>query len=293
MYIGPNGALDVWDGNQVNIDALNGSGAVTKGQGGNNNVSLNVGVAGGSGSFSGVIQNPQTQTNGNSIAGSSILLIKSGAGVQVLTGSNTFTGPTTVNGGTLQVGNGGSGASIGNTGGVTLANNSALVFNHADNVTFGGWIGGNGNVTKTGPGTLTLSAISSYVGQTSVNQGVLKMAAPVSVAPGNFDANGQSVNGYQDSFNTGTLSSEWQVVSGNGAGTNPDPFTLVHRRNSGYLHVTTGQGDPNHLLYEPNGLNADTNWTVLALVQMNNNFTSGNDPQCGGIAVRGCSRGWT
>ena len=137
MYIGPNGALDVWDGNQVNIDALNGSGAVTKGQGGNNNVSLNVGVAGGSGSFSGVIQNPQTQTNGNSIAGSSISLIKSGAGVQVLTGSNTYTGPTTVNGGTLQVGNGGSGASIGNTGGVTLANNSALVFNHADNVTFG------------------------------------------------------------------------------------------------------------------------------------------------------------
>ena len=112
------------------------------------------------------------------------------------------------------------------------------------------------------------------------------MAAPVSVAPGNFDANGSTVNGYQDSFNTGTLNSDWQFVNGNGSGTGPNPFTLVSTgANSGYLHVTTGQGDPNHLLYEPGGLSADTNWTVLALVQMNNNFTSGNDPQRGGVAV--------
>ncbi|MGA2259192.1 MAG: autotransporter-associated beta strand repeat-containing protein, partial [Thermoguttaceae bacterium] len=103
MNIAANGTFDVWDGNPVYIDALTGAGSLTKGQG-SGSVTLNVGVAGGSGTFSGVIQNPQTGYEGNDITGSSIALVKAGSGLQVLTGSNTYTGPTSVTGGTLQVG---------------------------------------------------------------------------------------------------------------------------------------------------------------------------------------------
>ncbi|MGO9112170.1 MAG: autotransporter-associated beta strand repeat-containing protein, partial [Thermoguttaceae bacterium] len=98
-----------------------------------------------------------------------------GSGVLTVIASNTYTGPTNVSGGTLQVGNGGSGASIGGTSGVTLANNSALVFNHADNVTFGAPVTGSGSLTKTGSGTLTVTAASSYSGPTYINQGKLQL----------------------------------------------------------------------------------------------------------------------
>ena len=92
MYIASDGILDAWDGQPINIDALNGSGLVTKYQG-TNNVTLTVGVAGGSGSFSGVIESPQSGTPfNNNTAGSSISLVKSGSGLQILTGANTYTG---------------------------------------------------------------------------------------------------------------------------------------------------------------------------------------------------------
>ena len=48
-----------------------------------------------------------------------------------LTGSNTYSGATTVGAGTLQVGNGGSSAFLGSPS-VTLFNSAALVFNHSN-----------------------------------------------------------------------------------------------------------------------------------------------------------------
>ena len=61
---------------------------------------------------------------------------QSGAGLLLLTGSSTYPGPTVVNGGTLQIGNGGSGASIGSTSNVVLAANTLLLFDHNDSQTF-------------------------------------------------------------------------------------------------------------------------------------------------------------
>ena len=96
MYIGPNGQLDIWDGNEIFIDALNGPGLVSKFQG-QGNVTLEVGVAGGSGTFSGSIQSPQSGTPfGNNTAGSQVSLTKVGAGIEVLSGSNSYNNTTTI-----------------------------------------------------------------------------------------------------------------------------------------------------------------------------------------------------
>ena len=96
MTIASGAIFDVWDYNNgiLPMDALNGGGTIQRHYAG---TGINIGVAGGSGNFSGVIQNGNYAMN----------VVKSGAGTQVLSGSNTYTGTTTINGGTLEfAGNG-------------------------------------------------------------------------------------------------------------------------------------------------------------------------------------------
>jgi autotransporter-associated beta strand protein len=73
------------------IDGLNGGGTLSRNV--NETNALTVGASGGSGSFSGVIQ------NGNG----TFALIKTGPGVQILSCANTYTGPTTISNGVLAV----------------------------------------------------------------------------------------------------------------------------------------------------------------------------------------------
>src|SRR5262249_29936399 len=77
-------------------------------------------------------------------------LTKSDAGTLVLVGNNTYTGGTTIEAGTLQLGNGGTtGSIIGN-----VTDNGVLAFNRSDSATFGGVISGTGSLVKDGVGTL-------------------------------------------------------------------------------------------------------------------------------------------
>ena len=99
-------------------------------------------------------------------------LTKTGAGMFTLTGSNTYTGPTSVSGGTLSVGNGGSGESLPSTN-VTLSNAATLMFNHSDALAYNGTVSGSGSVLKTGPGTLALGGNNAQTGGLTVNGGVV------------------------------------------------------------------------------------------------------------------------
>ena len=100
-------------------------------------------------------------------------LSQAGPGLLLLTASNSYSGATVVNGGTLAVGNGGNGASIGSTSGVALSNGANLVFNDGDAVAWSRVITGSGSVTKTGTGKLTITAAQSYSGSTTIGGGVL------------------------------------------------------------------------------------------------------------------------
>jgi fibronectin-binding autotransporter adhesin len=99
---------------------------------------------------------------------------KTGAGTQVLTGANTYTGRTLISGGVLQIGNGGTTGTLG-VGAVT--NNAVLAFNRSDAVTNSSVIAGSGQLVQAGVGTLTLSGSNSYAGGTAINAGALALGS--------------------------------------------------------------------------------------------------------------------
>ena len=100
-------------------------------------------------------------------------LTKNGSGSLTLSASNTYTGITTINGGTLQLGNGGSFGSIGST--ASIINNAALAFNLDSPLTVNKIISGTGSVTQKGTGFSTLSVANSYTGSTIVSAGTLSV----------------------------------------------------------------------------------------------------------------------
>ena len=75
----------------------------------------------------------------------------------MLTGANTYTGGTTINAGTLQIGDGGTGGSI--VGDVV--NNARLAFNRSDAYAFGGAISGTGSLQQSGTGTTVLTGANT------------------------------------------------------------------------------------------------------------------------------------
>lgn len=99
-------------------------------------------------------------------------LAKSGSGSLALDDTNnTYAGGTTINGGTLQVGND---DTLGTLGSGPVTNNAALVFDRTDSVTASNNISGSGTLTYAGSGSLYLSGSNSYNGLTTIaSNGVL------------------------------------------------------------------------------------------------------------------------
>jgi autotransporter-associated beta strand protein len=92
-----------------------------------------------------------------------------GTGTTVLIADNTYSGGTTINAGTLQLGNGGTTGSI--VGNVT--DSGTLAFDRSDILTFSGLISGTGGVEQIGTGSTVLTAANTYTGQTTVDDGSL------------------------------------------------------------------------------------------------------------------------
>ncbi len=98
-------------------------------------------------------------------------LNKTGTGTLVLSGTDTYSGGTTISAGTLQIGGGGTaGSVVGN-----IVDNGALVFNRSDAVTFAGVISGTGTLDKQGAGTLALTGVNTFTGGTTVTAGALQL----------------------------------------------------------------------------------------------------------------------
>jgi autotransporter-associated beta strand protein len=113
MNVASGATFDLSNGQDVTIDALNGSGTITRFYLEFGSPTLTLGIADGSGDFSGTIA-------------SEIALIKTGIGTQILSGTNTYSGNTTVNAGTLRLGNGTDNSNLADSADVFVAAGATL-----------------------------------------------------------------------------------------------------------------------------------------------------------------------
>ena len=183
-------------------------------------------VAAGTIDLTGSVNGPSVVVSGGtlaesasgSIAGSGANLTVS-SGTATLLAANTFTGATTVSGGTLDLANqnalqnstltpaGGSVvfdqavagnafnvAGLAGSGNISLQNNAATpapvaltVTNASANATFSGSLQGPGSLNLNSPGgTLRVNGTSSYTGATTISAGTLRLASNIPVADGSI-----------------------------------------------------------------------------------------------------------
>ncbi|MFD1198291.1 autotransporter outer membrane beta-barrel domain-containing protein [Brucella gallinifaecis] len=107
-------------------------------------------------------------------------LVKENSNTLILTGENTYAHGTTIDHGTVQIGNGGTTGSI--IGDVDLVNDdSRLVINRSNDLTLDGTFEGKGGLTQSGTGKTTLTNEQFYTGETDITAGELILAGNGSI----------------------------------------------------------------------------------------------------------------
>ena len=122
----------------------------------------------GSGATATVDTQAQTMTLSGVISSTNATggLMKIGSGTLIVTGTNTLSNTVTINGGTLQVGNGVAGGSL---NGAAIADNATLAYNLPASGTISNTITGSGAVVQNANNTLTLSGNNGFSGGINVN----------------------------------------------------------------------------------------------------------------------------
>lgn len=160
------GVVDL-NGSTATVTSLSTSGTGTGnliGNGGTGQATLT--VAGGTSTYSGSIKDTIT-------SGTGTLALAVTGGSLTLAGNNSYSGLTSVSSGaTLQIGNGGTSGTLGNT---QLNVDGTLAFNRSDNLSVAGTISGQGSLQQNGTGKLTLTADSTYAGPTVINAGTIQL----------------------------------------------------------------------------------------------------------------------
>ena len=140
LALGPAARFNAQTTPRVFVDGLLGSGSITKTSTGS--TVLTIGVAGGSGTFAGLIANPL----------GTISLVKTGTGTQVLAAATTFSGSTSVAQGVLQIDH----ARALSASGVTVAAGATLAVGPQVQATVPGLA--NAGIVDVGLGKLTVTS---------------------------------------------------------------------------------------------------------------------------------------
>lgn len=196
------------------------------------------------------------------IAGASSLVKN---GTQTLTienqGVDSF-GSVTVNGGTLQIGNGDVNGEISS---LNITNNAAMVVNRTGPIELSSAITGTGSLTKLGNGTLTLSGASSYSGATTLTAGGLRVDGSLAGSGALTTAAGTVLNGIGSVGGPVTVAGAFNPGPINGTGT----FT-------GSNAMTFSSGST--LTFDLSGANPSASDTVALTgnLNLNNNAVTAN-----------------
>ena len=112
-------------------------------------------------------------------------IIKAGTGTLIFSGTNTYTGATTIAGGTLQLGDGGTTGSITSGSAISIGLGGTLAINHSNLLTLANTISGTGAIQQSGTGVLQLTAGNTgYSGAVTLNAGTLELGRLTSAGSG-------------------------------------------------------------------------------------------------------------
>lgn len=139
-------------------------------------------------------------------------LTQKGSGVLALTGTNDYSGGTTIDpGSTLQIGNGGTTGSI--SGGVV--NNGTLTFNRSDASVFSNSISGSGGIAKSAGASVTLNGNNTFAGTTQISGSSILVVAS-STALGSTTGGTNVASGRLELINGITVTGETLTIAGSG-----------------------------------------------------------------------------
>ncbi|HHE1767028.1 TPA: autotransporter-associated beta strand repeat-containing protein [Salmonella enterica subsp. enterica serovar Strathcona] len=166
----------------------------------------------------------------NAISGSG-QVVKSGDKTLTLSGANSYTGGTTISGGTLVASN------VDALGSGDVTDNAVLELNTGG--TFDNVISGSGQVVKSGDGTLTLSGSNTYTGGTTISGGTLVASNVEALGSGDIDNYASLQLNASGQFVTANLTTHDNATTAIGAGSALRANTLTQEANSTLaVHLT-------------------------------------------------------
>lgn len=249
-----------------------------------------VGAIGNNSTYAGVIQNGT----------GSVAITKVGVGTWTLTGANTYTGTTTLNGGWINAGVAdvastsgalGNGGNITFTGGglqysaasastdyssrIKNSTSAIMIDTNGQIVTFASALPSTntGGLTKSGTGTLTLSGANAYTGTTLVNAGTLALSGSGTFGTGSVTTSGGTID-----LGTKSITNTLGALTGGGVVSNG---TITN--NSGTYDVQNGSVSA--ILAGSNALSKTTSNTVT--LSGANTYSGGTTVNTGTLALSG------
>lgn len=139
-------------------------------------------------------------------------LVKNGTNTLIITNNNTFAGGTTINAGTIQLGDGSNASGSLGTG--PVVNEGAIVLNYGAAATVVNNISGAGPITINGTSAVTLTGTNSFAGTLTMSSGTLNVGN--GGATGSLGT-GSTINNGTINFNRTGLLSVSSAISGPGA----------------------------------------------------------------------------
>jgi len=175
------------------------------------------------GEFINFISNNTSATDYDYIISDAAKVTKTGTGILILSGNNTYTGGTLISAGTLQ----GTTSSLQGA----IENNATLNFAQVSDGIFSNVISGTGQLIKSGAGNLTLTGNNTYTGTTTVSNGTLTVTSDTIKS----DIINNSVVTFDQSSN-GTYSDD---ISGSGSVIKANSGTLILTGDNSYSGGTS------------------------------------------------------
>lgn len=150
-------------------------------------------------------------------------IVKSGSDELIVTGDNTYSGGTTITGGTLTADHADS------LGTGAVANSGVLQVGEGE---LENTLSGSGSLVKTGTGELTLSGDNSYSGATTITDGTLIAANVNALGSGNIDNSGTLMLDAEGEFNLANVTTQSGATTELARGTTLNVDSLTQQADS-------------------------------------------------------------